>query len=187
VAGGAHAACGRLRAVLALFSSSAATAVKFVAAPVEFSLIDTHYTLWFTLIAETPQHPLPLPTAIPPNMPKRKAEPEPQPPEDEQDDGVEDGVEDDVAEGESQSEEGSSGSDGSSPEVSDSEDGSEDDDDGEAFEEVKVDFQFFDPAEKDFHGLRALLHNFLDGEQYDASGLVDTIIKQVMVVAAQPP
>lgn len=70
----------------------------------------------------------------------------------------------------------------SAPEVSDDEDEEDDDSggaDGEAFDEVNVNFQFFDPQEKDFHGLKALLHTYLDGQQYDSSGLVDTIIKQV--------
>jgi hypothetical protein len=35
------------------------------------------------------------------------------------------------------------------------------------------------PQEIDFHGLKALLHTYLDGEQYDGSGLADTIIAQV--------
>ena len=69
--------------------------------------------------------------------------------------------------------------DSSGPEVSDEDEEDEDDEDGEAFKEVQVNFQFFDPHEKDFHGLKALLHTYLDGQQYDCSGLVDTIIQQV--------
>lgn len=65
---------------------------------------------------------------------------------------------------------------------SESEDGSdeesEDDEDGEAFESINVDFEFFNPQEKDFHGLKALLKTLLDGEQYSCSELVDAIIEQ---------
>lgn len=68
---------------------------------------------------------------------------------------------------------------------SESEDGSdeesEDDEDGEAFESINVDFEFFNPQEKDFHGLKALLKTLLDGEQYSCSELVDAIIEQEAV------
>jgi protein BCP1 len=75
---------------------------------------------------------------------------------------------------------GDSSDDGSSaPEVSDDDAQSEDDEDGDAFEEVNVDFQFFDPKEIDFHGLKALLHTYLDGGVYDGSGLAEAIIAQV--------
>ncbi|KAI8463810.1 MAG: p21-C-terminal region-binding protein-domain-containing protein [Monoraphidium minutum] len=75
--------------------------------------------------------------------------------------------------------EGSSSDGGSSaPEVSDEEGEDADDEDGEAYEQVDVDFQFFDPAEADFHGLKALLHTYLDGSPYDGSGLADAIIAQ---------
>ncbi|GAX79701.1 hypothetical protein CEUSTIGMA_g7142.t1 [Chlamydomonas eustigma] len=55
---------------------------------------------------------------------------------------------------------------------------SEEDDEDEKQEEVVIDFEFFSPKEIDFHGLRALLFTYLDGRQYDASGLVNAIIKQ---------
>lgn len=48
-------------------------------------------------------------------------------------------------------------------------------------QEVNVDFEFFDPQEIDFHGLRALLQTYLDGTAYDCSQLVDTVIKQVYI------
>jgi hypothetical protein len=32
--------------------------------------------------------------------------------------------------------------------------------------------------EGDFHGLKALLHTYLDGDAYDSSGLADTVIAQ---------
>jgi protein BCP1 len=53
---------------------------------------------------------------------------------------------------------------------------SEDDEDGAAFASIDVDFEFFNPGEKDFHGLRALLQNFLDGRQYGCSALVDAVV-----------
>lgn len=69
----------------------------------------------------------------------------------------------------------------SAPEVSDEEDEDEDDEEGEAFDNIQVDFQFFDPQEKDFHGLKALMHTYLDGLDYDCSNLVETIIQQVVL------
>lgn len=64
------------------------------------------------------------------------------------------------------------------PSASASGDESDDDADGEAYKEINVEFEFFDPKEKDFHGLKTLLHSYLDGQQYDCSGLVEAIIKQ---------
>jgi protein BCP1 len=73
----------------------------------------------------------------------------------------------------------SSSEDGdSAPEVSDEQE-DEDSPDEDPFDQINVDFQFFDPKESDFHGLKALLHTYLDGQQYDSSPLVDTIIAQV--------
>ena len=43
---------------------------------------------------------------------------------------------------------------------------------------VAVDLEFFDPKESDFQGLKSLLHLFLDGQEYDSSLLVDTVINQ---------
>ncbi|MEW5301773.1 MAG: hypothetical protein WDW36_004611 [Sanguina aurantia] len=70
--------------------------------------------------------------------------------------------------------------DDSCPEVSDE---LEDDDneDEDAYKEINVDFEFFDPKEIDFLGLKSLLTSYLDGQQYDCSGLVDTIINQTSV------
>lgn len=48
-------------------------------------------------------------------------------------------------------------------------------------QEVDVDFEFFDPREIDFHGLKALLQTYLDGTAFNCSELVDTVIKQVFV------
>eukprot|EP00775_Hariotina_reticulata_P001502 gene1502-1840_t len=66
----------------------------------------------------------------------------------------------------------------SAPEVSDDGEDSPDDED---FDKINVNFEFFDPKESDFHGLKALLHNYLDGQQYDSSPLIDTIIAQSAV------
>lgn len=53
---------------------------------------------------------------------------------------------------------------------------SDDDEDGEAFDKIDVDFEFFNAVEGDFHGLKTLLNNFLDGQQYACSELVDAVI-----------
>ena len=63
----------------------------------------------------------------------------------------------------------------------DSSSGSESEDN----EEVDVNFEFFDPQEVDFHGLKALLQTYLDGSPYNCSELVDTVIKQVRGCVAQ--
>ncbi len=44
---------------------------------------------------------------------------------------------------------------------------------------VNIDFEFFDPTDIDFHGLKSLLRTYLDGEEFGCSELVETIIKQV--------
>ncbi|KAL6765955.1 p21-C-terminal region-binding protein-domain-containing protein [Haematococcus lacustris] len=44
--------------------------------------------------------------------------------------------------------------------------------------EIRVEFQFFGPEEKDFLGLKTLLSSYLNGEQYDSTGLVDAIISE---------
>lgn len=44
--------------------------------------------------------------------------------------------------------------------------------------QVDVDFGFYCPQEKDFHGLRTLLAGYLDGQQWAASDLADAIIQQ---------
>lgn len=56
--------------------------------------------------------------------------------------------------------------------------GSSEDGEDEA-QEINVEFDFFDPEEKDFLGLKALLSGYLNGEQFDSSGLIDTIIAEV--------
>mmetsp|Transcript_9680 Transcript_9680/g.35215 ORF Transcript_9680/g.35215 Transcript_9680/m.35215 type:complete len:301 (-) Transcript_9680:97-999(-) len=48
-------------------------------------------------------------------------------------------------------------------------------------EEIMVDFEFQDPKESDFLGLKALLGNYLDGELFSSSELCDAIIKQSTV------
>ena len=57
-------------------------------------------------------------------------------------------------------------------------DGSSDD---ESEEEIMVDFEFQDPTEIDFHGLKALLGNYLDGAEFSSSPLCDAIIAQKTV------
>lgn len=80
----------------------------------------------------------------------------------------------DLVDSSSDSEDGSS----SGPDVSD-EEKVEDSDDPDKFDKIDVNFEFFDPKESDFHGLKALLHSYLDGQQYDSSQLIDAIIQQV--------
>lgn len=53
---------------------------------------------------------------------------------------------------------------------------SEDDSEGCAFESIDVDFEFFDPDEGDFHGMKTLLTNYLDGTIYKCSELVENVI-----------
>ena len=65
---------------------------------------------------------------------------------------------------------------------SDSDNLEEEDDEDEDPEDDSVDvtLEFYDPKEADFHGLKALLQSFLDGQTYACSELVDTIINQVI-------
>lgn len=56
-----------------------------------------------------------------------------------------------------------------------SDDGSSSDE-GEEFDCIDVDFDFFDPSENDYHGIRTLMANFLDGQEYECSRLVDGIM-----------
>ena len=83
---------------------------------------------------------------------------------------------------------GDPGADQSSSEDSSDSGGSGSDDAGEEDEAdsdneeetVDVDLEFFDPAERDFHGLKALLKTYLDGNEFTGcSELVEMIIKQV--------
>jgi hypothetical protein len=49
-------------------------------------------------------------------------------------------------------------------------------DDEDAFDTIDVDFEFFDPEEGDFHGIKTLLTNYLDGEKFDSSNVIDEIM-----------
>jgi protein BCP1 len=69
----------------------------------------------------------------------------------------------------------------------DSSDESSDDQDGEAFEQVDVEFGFYSPQEKDFQGLRTLLQNFLDGQQWACSEFADAITQQVCSLPRSNP
>ena len=62
---------------------------------------------------------------------------------------------------------------------------SSDDEAGEAFEQIDVDFEFYCPQEKDFHGLRTLLQNYLDGKEWACSELADAIIQQASEATRQ--
>lgn len=66
------------------------------------------------------------------------------------------------------------GSEGDEEELSEG-----DEDDEEEVKEITVEFEFFGPEEKDFLGLKALLSNYLNGQQFDSSGLIDAIIAEV--------
>ena len=57
----------------------------------------------------------------------------------------------------------------------------EEDDDEEGDQEVETSFEFFDPTEGDFLGMKGLLKSYLDQDVYDCSGLVDHVIKQKTV------
>ncbi|XP_037495233.1 protein BCCIP homolog [Jatropha curcas] len=46
---------------------------------------------------------------------------------------------------------------------------------------IQADFAFFDPKPGDFHGVKILLQNYLDNEQWDLSGFVDLILGQTTV------
>ena len=60
-----------------------------------------------------------------------------------------------------------------------SDEDSEDEAEGDAAT-VEVDLEFFDPSEKDCHGLRSLLRTYLDDTDFSGcSELVDLIIQQV--------
>jgi hypothetical protein len=132
-------------------------------------------------------------------MGKRRAEEEPpaaaaaeeQNDDDELEAGSEEGSGSDGSSGSSSSSEGSEGSSSSGPDVSDDEEGGESSqgEEDEEYKEINVDFEFFDPKEGDFLGLKALLLTYLDGRQFDCSGLVDTILQQVRppLAAAERP
>lgn len=46
---------------------------------------------------------------------------------------------------------------------------------------IQADFEFFDPKPDDFHGVKVLLQNYLDNEQWDLSAFVDLILGQTTV------
>lgn len=131
-------------------------------------------------------------------MPKRKAEqpPEDQNVEEEEQELSEEGEDHEEGQGGSEEEEDSQRSsdeeeddddDDDTDDLDESEDGAEDPndkEDGEDFKEVNVDFQCVSPEEEDFQGLRALLHNYLDGGVFNVSQLIDTIIQQAPLVGS---
>ncbi|KAF9667148.1 hypothetical protein SADUNF_Sadunf16G0303000 [Salix dunnii] len=47
--------------------------------------------------------------------------------------------------------------------------------------DVQADFAFFDPKPDDFHGVKILLHSYLDNTEWDLSGFVDLILEQTTV------
>ncbi|MCO5605139.1 hypothetical protein L7F22_059319 [Adiantum nelumboides] len=53
--------------------------------------------------------------------------------------------------------------------------------DDDSQEIVDVDFEFFDPKEEDFHGVKALLRTYLDDSTWDLGGFVDIILGQPTV------
>ena len=75
--------------------------------------------------------------------------------------------------------ESTSGDDDEYPEVSEADEDEDDEGDDTKQEEIVIDFEFFQPKEIDYHGLKALLFTYLDGQQYDTAGLVNAILKQV--------
>lgn len=101
-------------------------------------------------------------------MPKRK---QAAPPSESEEEGRQGSEEPSGSSSDASSDEFPSGAEESSGESSD-------DEAGEAFEQVDVDFGFYCPGEKDFQGLRTLLQNFLDGQQWSCSELADAIIQQ---------
>ncbi|KAI3976966.1 hypothetical protein MKX01_008824 [Papaver californicum] len=59
-----------------------------------------------------------------------------------------------------------------------SESSSEEENDGGI---VQLDFDFFSPKPEDFHGVKVLLHTYLDDQQWDLSSFVDLILGQTTV------
>jgi hypothetical protein len=51
-------------------------------------------------------------------------------------------------------------------------------DSGSDVDEINVSFDFVDPVEADFHGIKLFLVNLLDGNNFDSSGLVDLMLEQ---------
>ena len=87
--------------------------------------------------------------------------------------------EEESEEEESEDEESDENSD--APDVSEQEESDDELGEDTKQEEVIVNFEFFSAKEADYHGLKCLLTSFLDGNQYDCSGLCNSIIKQSKV------
>ena len=85
-----------------------------------------------------------------------------------------------IAEAEEQEQPSSSSGSGTSDASAESTPCASDSEDASAGE-VQVDFEFHDPRESDFLGLKALLHTYLDGQDFSCSQLVEAIIKQARV------
>ncbi|XP_057856234.2 protein BCCIP homolog isoform X1 [Cryptomeria japonica] len=64
------------------------------------------------------------------------------------------------------------------PETSSSEDS---DSQSEEEDIIYADFEFFDPKQDDFHGVKNLLKTYCDGIEWDLSGFVDMILAQTTV------
>ena len=45
----------------------------------------------------------------------------------------------------------------------------------------QVEFDFINPEEEDFHGMKLFLQNMLDDEPFDDSGLADLVLAQVFI------
>ena len=45
----------------------------------------------------------------------------------------------------------------------------------------QVEFDFINPEEEDFHGMKLFLQNMLDDEPFDDSGLADLALAQVFI------
>jgi len=75
----------------------------------------------------------------------------------------------------------SSSSSAYSSETSGSDDSDDSCDQGGKTEEINVDFEFYDPKPIDFLGLKMLLNTWLDGLEFDCSGLCDALITQSTV------
>ena len=118
-----------------------------------------------------------------PKKPRRAAGPPPPAPPAEADEAFEvsTGPEDGAGDGAGGDDDSSSAaSSGSEDDVEEGEgDDEEDDEDDEEGGEVDVTFNFFDPTEIDYKGLRALLVTYLDGKAFRVEELVSTVIRQV--------
>lgn len=66
--------------------------------------------------------------------------------------------------------------------VSDEQEVSDEEEAGPSDELINVDFEFFDPAERDFHGIKTLLTPLFDGQPLSTSQLTEFILHQVPCV-----